>query len=245
MKLIEMLELPLLVAAFTPAFWIAALLAAFLFWILRRRLHKRLAWVTLIGVPLVVLLSLICWLLFDLNDLLFNLASPLTHKVRVYPVECKGKVIPGNLCCGKLDIPLNPTTFAISVSRQQVFRSAGGSFGGPLHNCEVQDYLNWQCVTYWDKAGTHEVNAATAASSDWYVMSKGKFSESFEPDPDPLKQKLLEAMRTSVWVDAMQWWLGHRWGHFEAHKGIWDDKEWNRYARGLDDPICRSFAGGK
>ena len=77
------------------------------------------------------------------SDIFYNAFSFLTHKVRVYPVECKGKVVlggpsGGGLCCGSLSIPLNPTTFTVSVSLQQVFESTLTPMDRPLHNCEVQ-----------------------------------------------------------------------------------------------------------
>lgn len=241
----ELLGEVLIQAAIAPVFWIVTALAVLLFRILRKRSRNRLAWATLIGAPSVALLSLMCGTHFDLNDLLFNFASPLTHKVRLYPVECKGKVARGNLCCGKLDKPLNPTTFTVSVMSEQVSRSTIGGFDGPLHNCSVQSYLNWQCATYWDESRTNEVDAGGAASTDWYLMSEGRFSESFSVDPDARKQKQLEAMRNYVWVDAMEWWLGHRRGYFETHKGIWDSKEPNRYERAADDGMCRASSLAK
>ncbi len=238
----ELLGEVLFQAAFAPALWIVTALAALLFRILRKRSSNRLARITLVAAPSVAFVSLICGTLFDLNDLLFNFVSPLTHKVRLYPVECKGKVARGNLCCGKLDKPLDPTTFTVSVMRERVSRSTGAGFDGPLHNCAVQSYLNWQCATYWDESRTNEVDAGGAASTDWYLMSDGRFSESFSVDPDPRKQKQLEAMRNYVWVDAMEWWLGHHRGYFEARKGIWDDKEPNHYERASDDGMCRASA---
>jgi hypothetical protein len=117
------------------------------------------------------------WAAFDLENLFFNdLAGPLTNKVRVYPVEGKGKVVPGNFCCGTLDVPLYPTTFAVSVSRQQVFESTAG-FITPLHNCEIQDRLNWQCTTYWDATGEHETDMPHGQCSDQQIMQGGSSDE--------------------------------------------------------------------
>ena len=113
--------------------------------------------------PLLGLIAIAVLLLT--NDVFYNSLSFLTHRVRVYPVECKGKVIPGGrwgggLCCGSLNVPLNPTTFTVSVSRQQVFESILTSMDRSLRNCEVQDTSNWQCTTYWEATGNNETDVS-------------------------------------------------------------------------------------
>src|SRR5438552_17073681 len=59
------------------------------------------------------------------------------HRVTIYPVACDGTSVSSSVCCGKLGVPLNPTTFTVSVERQMVFDSIAGIMT-PLHNCEVQ-----------------------------------------------------------------------------------------------------------
>jgi hypothetical protein len=114
--------------------------------------------------------------------------------VRVYPVECKGKVVPGGpsgggLCCGSLSIPLNPTTFIVSVSRQQIFESTLTPMDRPLHNSEVQDVVNWQCTTYWDATGTNETDMAHGKCFDRDLMH-GAFTISFHQATVPPHRKL-------------------------------------------------------
>jgi hypothetical protein len=40
------------------------------------------------------------------------------HSVTVYPVTCDGTAVSSSICCGRLGVPLNPTTFTVSVERQ-------------------------------------------------------------------------------------------------------------------------------
>ncbi len=186
----------------------------------------------LVGGPLVVLVVTNAWQFYDLDDLLFNLASPLTRKLRVYPVVCEGTVLPGNVCCGELGMPLNPTTFTVSPGRQQVLRStAGASF--PLDNCRVQDYLTWECTTYWADTGTYSPHSGKADSWDTSKMSNGTFSAYSRPGSHPLNHRPLEL----AYVKPLDFWLGLEFGWESSHQGIWNGKD--NYVVKSEAPICK------
>lgn len=184
----------------------------------------------------VVSAASVLWELLGLKDLVFNMASPLTHKVRIYPVACEGKAVGESVCCGELGVPLNPTTFTVSVGRQQVFQSTAGMMN-PLHNCEVQDYLNWQCTTYWDESESREVGPSAAASSDRYVMSNGSYTIYRSPGLTPLTKALDKVGPYSVYVNALDWWRGYHRDWWQSKKGIWaNERSYVRAQPG--DAIC-------
>lgn len=227
-----------LIAVTSPVVWVVSAAALLMFAVASVR-GKRIAWKVFgVGAVLICVVSTtsVLWQLLGFEDLVFNMASLLTHKVRIYPVACEGKVVGDKLCCGELSVPLNPTTFTVSVSRQQVFESTAGIMT-PLHNCEVQDYLNWQCTTYWDPSETREVGAATAASWDRYVMSNGSYTIYRSPGLTPLTQALDKLGSNSVYVNGLDWWRGYHRDWWQSKKGIWANKR--SYVRAqLDDSIC-------
>jgi hypothetical protein len=79
-------------------------------------------------------------------EAVFAFTALFTHSVRVYPVECEGRVVFGTFCEGELILPLNPLTFRAFAGRQLVIEwdSDGAT---EFKNCTVRDYRNWQCTT--------------------------------------------------------------------------------------------------
>jgi hypothetical protein len=182
-------------------------------------------------------------------DIFYNSFSSLTHRVRVYPVECKGKVVPGGpwgggLCCGSLGVPLNPTTFTVSISRQQVFESILGLMERPLHNYEVQDIPNWQCTTYWDATGTTETDMAHGQCFDGEIMRNGVLNDFSSGDclaeseaSRNLHQEGLK--RDSIYVIGWEWWTGQFLSWWEKGRGIWGEPPDSQYTT-HDPMLCRS-----
>lgn len=182
------------------------------------------------------------------GDVFYNALSFLTHKVRVYPVECKGKVVQGGpsgggLCCGSLDIPLNSSTFTVSISRQQVFESTGSFWMRPLHNCEVQDVDNWQCTTYWDVTGTNETDMVQGKCFDRDVMHGGvyDFFSSGECPAASVAERLMNRAlkRDFIYVDGWEWWTGQSLGWWHQHRGIWAEPPGPPYYTTHDPSLCK------
>lgn len=69
--------------------------------------------------------------------------TPPDSKVTIYPVQCLGELKGGN-CSGKM-LPLNKTTFKVSVARQSIIYWTVGIDLPPrrLANCVVRDGRNW------------------------------------------------------------------------------------------------------
>jgi len=80
-----------------------------------------------------------------LIEAVFGLAGLFTHSVRVYPVECDGRVVFGTFCEGELTMPLNPLTFKAFPDRRAVIEwdTEGAT---EFKNCTVKDHRNWQCT---------------------------------------------------------------------------------------------------
>jgi hypothetical protein len=80
-----------------------------------------------------------------LTESTFAIAELFSHSVRVYPVECEGRVMFGTFCEGDLTIPLNPSTFRASLDRQTVMEWSDDE-SVELRRCTVKDFSNWQCT---------------------------------------------------------------------------------------------------
>jgi hypothetical protein len=74
----------------------------------------------------------------------FAIAELFSHSVRVYPVECEGRVVFGTFCEGDLTVPLNPSTFRAFPDRQTVIEWSDEE--RELKRCTVKDFRNWQCT---------------------------------------------------------------------------------------------------
>jgi len=192
---------------------------------------RRAVIVIILGV--VALVGVLLWDSYSFSNLFYNSFSSVTHKVRVYPVECKGKAVAGGLsggevCCGFLGIPLNPTTFTVSVSQQKVFASTLTPMEDAFHNCDVQDELNWVCTTYWNADATQETDMAHGRCFDRHLMSGGAYLEFHSdcPAESELSRALSRVARETnpiVYVDGSSWWTGEFLGWWDKHKGIWSD----------------------
>jgi hypothetical protein len=92
------------------------------------------------------------------------------REVSAFAVMCQGKAV-GNMCQGKLSLPLGRVTFVAFPDRQEVVENAGK--GGPikLHNCVVQDWRTWTCSSN-DPDGQLT-----------QIMDRGEFTENFQPNP--------------------------------------------------------------
>ncbi|PYR51787.1 MAG: hypothetical protein DMF89_04710 [Acidobacteria bacterium] len=161
------------------------------------------------------------------------------HRVTIYPVACDGTSVSSSVCCGKLGVPLNPTTFTVSVERQMVFDSIAGIMT-PLHNCEVQDYLNWQCTTYWDASESKEVGPSEGAAYDRTIMSAGSYREVHSVGLTDFTSAGQNACSGSGPVDVrgVDWYLGQIYGWWAEHKGVWAESP-NYAQRPSTDLICR------
>ena len=108
----------------------------------------------------------------------------------------------------------------------------------PLHNCEVRDYFNWQCTTYWDATGYHETEMARSQCFDREVMTDG-LPDKFDGDCAGLG----EVKRDYVYVDAVDYYLGggiYGWpAGSEKHRGIWNEKEPNPYVASPSEAFCK------
>ena len=92
----------------------------------------------------------------------------------------------------------------------------------PLHNCEVQDYLNWQCTTYWDASETKEVSPSESAAFDRTFMSAGSYGVVHSPGLTALTRAAQKKFSGgSVYVRAADWHMGQIYGWWSEHKGIW------------------------
>jgi hypothetical protein len=234
-------------AATTGFFWLVLAVSLAIFLIVARN-RKLVVWKRVAGGLALIVMAAVAtglwWFLF-LEGPLFNLAAPLTHRYRVYPVECDGRVVAGNFCCGKLGVPLNPSTYTMAVSRQQVFESTL-DIPTPLHNCEVRDYLDWVCTTYYDATGERETDMVHSMCFDRDYMVDGEInSVSSGPCPSDsvAMAAALEAAAKRDWVqvDSFDYWLGSDFGWWENHKGIWNEKgEFRRYLLPSSDPMCKN-----
>jgi hypothetical protein len=202
--------------------------------------HGRMVWQVLVysAVPVISVWLLAGWW----AGLDRYSTSWWAHKVTVYPVACDGTAVSSTICCGKLAVPLNPTTFTVSVERQQVFASTAG-FMSPLHNCEVQDYLNWQCTTYWDASETKEVGPSDGAAYDRTIMSAGSYHVAHSPGLTALTRAAQKAFGRNepVYVLASDWYMGQIYGWWAEHKGVWAESA-NYAQRPSTDLICRTAA---
>ncbi len=115
---------------------------------------------------LAAFLALLSFLAALLIEAVFAFAALFTHSVRVYPVECEGRVVFATFCEGEITVPLNPRTFRAYPQRQTVTESDTDGVS-EFKNCTVKDYRNWQCTT--------------AAGSDLVIqrtMQDGRFTVS-------------------------------------------------------------------
>ena len=205
------LELFAYLGVTSPLFWVSLALALTIF-VVWRKTRRRVAWCILIFLPFLTMVACTFLIVFGIEDLGFNLLSSLTHKVRVYPVECKGKVVIGGpsngglggLCCGSLSIPLNPTTYTVSVSRQQVFAATVTPMDWVLENCEVQDIFNWQCTTYLDANG-NETDTAHGECFHREIMQGGVHNAIWSGGCPGMNSPF---KRDYVYVDGNEWWTG-------------------------------------
>lgn len=235
----------LFLAASSGFFWVFLLAATLALLALSKR-RKLSRWKRALGVFSVLIAAYVAtglrWFLY-VEGPLFNLAAPITHEYRVYPVECRGKVVAGNFCCGKLDVPLNATTYSVSVARQQVFETTA-DITTPLHNCEVRDYLNWVCTTYWDVTGENETDMVHGKCFDKELMNEGTLNV-VSSGPCPAESEFLHSLERAirqdfVYVSPVDWWLGQNFEYWGSHKGIWNEKEWNVYVRSASEPVCQA-----
>jgi|SRR5579875_91480 hypothetical protein len=95
---------------------------------------------------LAAFLALVSFLAALLTEAVFALTALFTHSVRVYPVECEGRVVFGTFCEGEITVPLDPRTFRACPRRQTVTEwDTDGVI--EFKNCTVKDYRNWQCTS--------------------------------------------------------------------------------------------------
>ncbi len=183
----------ILLAARSGLFWVFLLVALVIFLVASRTWTARNRALGMLSVLVSACVAAGLWWFLFVEGPLFNLAAPLTPEYRIYPVECKGKVVAGNFCCGKLDIPLNPTTYSISVARQQVFETTGDFTTTPLHNCEVRDYLNWVCTTYYDATGDNETDMVHGKCFNRKWMNEGSLGAA-SSGPCPAESEFLRSL---------------------------------------------------
>jgi hypothetical protein len=212
---------------------LAVLIIAMVLFLLQ---FKRLAKVVGIASPFLGLMVFVV-MLFT-SDLYYNVFSPFTHEVRVYPVECKGKVIRGGidgggLCCGTLSIPLNSSSYTVSVNRQQVIHSSETEMGVnmPLHNCEVRDVFNWRCTTFANANG-NVTDLANGACYHTEWMHDGIPDTYDTPCPAEKPDIFFKNFkRDSVYVRGREWWPGGMTHH-------WSESFRSFYTAGEED--CKS-----
>ena len=82
-------------------------------------------------------------------DVIRDLARP--REVTLYAVDCKGKAV-GNMCDGKLGVPLGRVTFVAFPDRQEVVMNAGGTVER-LDGCVVQNWQTWTCTEHHPNGG--------------------------------------------------------------------------------------------
>jgi hypothetical protein len=207
----------------SPVFWLSVGAGLALFFLYRRK-RRGLAWLALLMLPSAALFGSLLCQGFDLGDLAFNLVAPITHELRVYPVQCQGKVV-GNSCCAGLGGPLDPTTFMVSKEQQQVL-AASADIVVPLSNCYVQDYLNWQCMGYWDERG-NETTPGHVATWEARYMNNGEYHESPALGSGSRVRGAGVAPRVTanrVHVSAMEWWNGRQRNWWKEGRGIWSEE---------------------
>jgi hypothetical protein len=85
----------------------------------------------------------------------FNISGLFNSEITAYPVLCKDKVVLNQ--CDNPNVPLSPTTFKVSTSRQEVVFWIEDFTPSRTTKCAIRDKKNWSC-RYEDESGEFGFN---------------------------------------------------------------------------------------